>query len=61
MLLNDEGRTRFLDLYHRTLDAEFNDRRSETNVTFRGIIKRQAGLLREAIENATLYSPYLAR
>ena len=62
VLLNDEGRPRFLEFYHRTLDAEFQeDRTQDQRTSYRGLFRRQAKRMRLAIENGTDYAPYTAR
>ena len=59
--LNESGRPRFLEFYHRAMDAEFEDRASRSRATFRGLIFQQARRLRSAIEEAGEYSPYEIR
>jgi CRISPR-associated protein Cas1 len=59
--LNDEGRPRFLEFYHRTMDAEFEDRPSGNRASYRGLIFRQARRFRITLEEAGDYEPYEAR
>jgi len=61
VLLNDLGRARFLEYYHKALETEFQatNGQSET-MTYREIFRRQAKLLRTAIEDGTNYIPYAA-
>lgn len=54
--LNDEGRVRFLDYYHRALETPFEE--SGDSVTFRDLLLRQAGRMREALMTAGDYVPF---
>ena len=54
--LNDEGRVRFLDFYHRALETPFDD--SGISVTYRDLLIRQAGRMREALMTAGDYVPF---
>ena len=61
VLLNDEGRTRFLRYYHKTMDEPFNcrDWADATPATFRLLLRRQMHRMRTAIEFEQDYAPYL--
>jgi CRISPR-associated protein Cas1 len=61
VLLNDQGRTIFLEFYHRALDTQFVDRPSATRVTFRALLSRQAQRMRQAIMGEASYQPYTYR
>ena len=61
VLLNEAGRGIFLECYHRTLETEFLDRPSGTRTTFRGLLQRQAGRMRQAIMGEAAYEPYAYR
>jgi len=54
--LNDEGRIRFLDYYHRALETPFEE--SGSSVTYRDLLLRQAGRMREALMTAGDYVPF---
>lgn len=61
VLLNDDGRARFLRYYHKSLDEPFASRdwSEETPATFRLLLRRQMHRMRVAIEEAQDYAPYL--
>ena len=61
VLLNDEGRARFLRYYHKTMDEPFNcrDWADATPATFRLLLRRQMHRMRTAIEFEQDYAPYL--
>ncbi|MDQ2688109.1 MAG: CRISPR-associated endonuclease Cas1 [Armatimonadota bacterium] len=62
VFLNDAGRPRFLEFYHRAMDAEFQeDRLPDQRTSYRGLFRRQARRMRLALENAADYAPYVAR
>ena len=61
VFLNDAGRPRFLEAYHRALETEFDERESGQRVTYRALLQRQAGRMRAAIEGTQSYAPYLMR
>jgi CRISPR-associated protein Cas1 len=56
VLLNDEGRIRFLDFYHRALETPFEE--GGASVTYRDLLLRQAGRMREALMTAGDYVPF---
>ena len=62
VLLNDIGRSRFLEFYHKALETEFQiaGPKGERSC-FREIFRRQARLLRKTIEDGTDYIPFSAR
>ncbi|BDI31519.1 CRISPR-associated endonuclease Cas1 [Capsulimonas corticalis] len=59
VLLNDAGRSRFLEFYHRTLETEFQFSGGKT--CYREIFRFQARRMRIALENETDYITYAAR
>ena len=62
VLLNDQGRPRFLEFYHRTMSASFPDGGAPAQpCTFRTLLQRQAGRLRQAILGEADYEPFAAR
>jgi CRISPR-associated protein Cas1 len=58
ILMNEEGRVRYLEYYHRALDSEFSERRSSVKTTIRTLLRRQAGRMRACIANGADYRPY---
>jgi CRISP-associated protein Cas1 len=61
VFLNDAGRPRFLEFYDRALTGEFEDRSSGVRTSFRELLCRQAGRIRQVIVAGTDYEPYAAR
>jgi CRISP-associated protein Cas1 len=61
VLLNDAGRPRFLEFYHRTLETEFTERGEESPTTYRIILLRQAQRVRSAILGEADYVAYAPR
>lgn len=59
--MNDEGRVRFLELYHRTMDNEFVEKESGERVSYRTLLLRQARRMRGALTGEADYLPYLAK
>ncbi len=57
VFLNDAGRPRFLDFYHRAVTAEFHDRASGEQTCFRRLLRRQAARMRQAVTEGTEYRP----
>ncbi len=57
----DEGRTRFLDYYHRALETPFEDRTVGGKTTFRDLLMRQAQRMRAALQGESEYEPYTPR
>lgn len=58
VLMNEEGRVRYLEYYHRALDTEFSERRSGPKITIRSLMRRQARRLRGTIADGADYKPY---
>ena len=61
VLLNEAGRPRFLEFYHRTMETPFRVRRSDDETTYRALLRRQAKRMRRAIEGLAGYTPYNPR
>ncbi|HEV2472216.1 MAG TPA: CRISPR-associated endonuclease Cas1 [Chthonomonadales bacterium] len=59
--LNEAGRPRFIEMYHRAMDTEFEDKAAGERATFRGVIRRQARRMRESIESQVDYVPFEPR
>ena len=60
-LLNDQGRPRFLEFYHRAMDAAFQEPGSTRPTSFRGLLRRQARRMRGLIEAGREYQPHSIR
>ena len=58
VFLNDEGRPRFLECYHRIMETEFVLKPTEEKTTYHALLLRQANSMRKAIEGAEEYVPY---
>jgi CRISPR-associated protein Cas1 len=61
VLLNDTGRPRFLEFYHRALETAFTERGEESPTNYRALLLRQAERLRAAILVEAEYVAYLPR
>jgi len=64
VLLNEQGRDRFIEFYHRTLDAEFSLRVGHDGTektTYRELFQRQARRMREAVTGNVDYQPFTIR
>jgi CRISPR-associated protein Cas1 len=59
--LNERGRGRFLEMYHRALETEFEEKGSGERTTFRELFLRQARRMRGALQGEGAYEPYIAR
>ena len=58
--LNDIGRKRFLEYYHRTLDEPFKckDHLGDDLISYRTLMQRQVQRMRQAIELGSVYQTY---
>lgn len=61
VLLNDGGRPRFLEFYHRTMDAAFHEAGGTRPTNFRMLLRRQARRMRTLVEGNREYQPYALR
>jgi CRISPR-associated protein Cas1 len=61
VLLNDAGRPRFLEFYHRLLETPFTERGEENATTYRAILMRQAERMRAALLGEAEYVAYAPR
>ena len=58
VLLNEAGRTIYLECYHKALETEFADTGSEKPVTYRDLFRRQAHRIRGVFETGADYVAY---
>lgn len=61
VLLNEEGRARYLAAYHRIMTNEVLSRHGSGVVSFRKIIRQQAARMRDAVRGSAPYDPYTPR
>jgi CRISPR-associated protein Cas1 len=64
VFLNESGRPRFLEFYHRSLETPFGDREDrsgDSKTAFRALFLRQARRMRVAIMDGAIYQPFEAR
>jgi CRISPR-associated protein Cas1 len=59
--MNEEGRRRYLETYHRTMSAEVADRQVEGRTSFRAMLHQQASRMRQAVLDEARYNPYTPR
>jgi CRISPR-associated protein Cas1 len=61
VFLNESGRLRYLECYHRALETEFEEKIAGQRMTFRTLFLRQARRMRGAIQGEGDYVPYRMR
>lgn len=61
VLLNERGRARYLDAYHKLMDLEVQNRSGEGVISFRKALHQQARRMRDAVLGKAVYNPYTPR
>lgn len=61
VLLNEGGRARYLDAYHKLMDLEVQNRSGEGVISFRKALHQQARRMRDAVLGKAVYNPYTPR